>query len=1087
MNECCPARVFVSTNSPVNPTHHITVVSQPLPFTNEAQVRNEQQQTVTGQDNGQQTADSTQQTAHSTQLDQNTITIFCQKPTVAKQATKQASQSSPFRSFLIFMPSTKVLDITAYPQDATAAAMTATQTTGPTLLPTPVASIVSLISKSTSVSIRLGTIVGATLLDTARSGSLAGLEISRAAVEGIVRRGSHGVVVRRGREAAELEGWAEKGMSTFNTSISLAELIISTAFELGQTTLSSISGIVETSILTVDSIFGSTETSRAINEIVKLVRQEFKDSSEHDGEVGMKDIAAGLTCFAILQYRTRIRLEEDSGRLMWDVVIDAIPTQIVKAEATSSQQNSDIPPTGNNILPPVVFDNFPANAEISISTTSTTTNVTTIEVVGTNPPDFTPPPGAVVLSESSHHDGRQRYKIVYETVTRSEQSKRLKREDGGEVETLGEDIEMVDAEPRVFEIEEPQKQDRSHKSHRHKHEKYDKHAERRKRRELKTNESRPSGSDTDRPRPVPKKTRIDTAIEKTSANQHKKRSTSTPATDKKIKEKDRKQREKEVPQEKERERSARDNHRDLKSSLRRALSPPVNCAGGTKDKKHASSTPRTPRSRRPSITSTSRPPSPPGYDRRSSYHRRESFSSTTSHHDTHHGVPNLQSPQREAPALSRSASIMSLTSYADEEHHTSTKHGYAPSIYTLHTSHSTASLQMLSYQPPTSEDPGPCYPSDFHIIHNMRKYITFAAASYGAQFMKLIFGSNFHAIPMPEVEHHYEHLAFSHHTSLPVDTILLSSHYDPSGGFDSAGHTGTGRPLVHFVCVDHEARAIVVTCRGTLGLEDALVDLTCEYTTITLRGQSYRVHKGMFNSAILLLHSKLLHNLASALNQYPNYGLVLTGHSLGGGVAALVSILISAPHETRGFVTSHPDLPADRPVHCYAYGSPAIVCEALRKSIRGLVTSIVNGNDVVPSLSIGVVRDFHSVAVSFREDNSGVLAEVRRRIIRGLWGARNNEEEWNWEVAVLKTLRASMRAEKLVPPGEVWRVMAEDTIAKSEVAGGKKGKKRVRAWVVEDVQGRFGELRFTRGCFGDHHPASYEEALEGLRRGVLEA
>jgi hypothetical protein len=111
------------------------------------------------------------------------------------------------------MPSTKVLDITAYPQDATAAAMTATQTTGPTLLPTPVASIVSLISKSTSVSIRLGTIVGATLLDTARSGSLAGLEISRAAVEGIVRRGSHGVVVRRGREAAELEGWAEKGVS----------------------------------------------------------------------------------------------------------------------------------------------------------------------------------------------------------------------------------------------------------------------------------------------------------------------------------------------------------------------------------------------------------------------------------------------------------------------------------------------------------------------------------------------------------------------------------------------------------------------------------------------------------------------------------------------------------------------------------------------------------------------------------------------------------------------------------------------------------------------------------------------------------
>ncbi|KAF8540043.1 hypothetical protein BDD12DRAFT_680543, partial [Trichophaea hybrida] len=562
-----------------------------------------------------------------------------------------------------------------------------TSATGPTLLPTSVASIISLLSKSTSVSIRLGTLVGATLLDTARTGTLASLEVSRAAVEGIVRRGSHGVVARGGREAAELEGWASKGMTAFNTSISLTELIISTAFELGQTTLSSISGIVETSVLTLDSIFGSTETSRAINEIVKLVREEFKDSSEHDGEVGIKDIVAGLTCFAILQYRTRAHLEEE-------------------------------------------------------------------------------------------------YTIVYETVTRN---------------------------------------------------------------------------------------------------------------------------------------------------------------------------------------------------------------------------------------------------------------------------------------------PGPYYPTAFHLLHNLRKYIRFAAASYGARFMRFLLGSQFLPLPTAEREHHLEHLAFSFHTSLPVDTILLSSHYDPSGGFDSAGHTGTGRPLVHFVCVDHEAAAIVVTCRGTLGLEDALIDLTCEYTSVTLRGHSYRVHKGMYNSATLLLRSRLLHNLATALAAYPSYGLVLTGHSLGGGVAALVSILISTPHQNGAFTTFHPALPQDRPIHCYAFGSPAIVCEPLRKATRGLVTTVVNGNDVVPSLSIGVVRDFHSVALSFREDTDGVLGEVRRRFLRGVFCASTtgkSEEEWNWEVAVLKTLRAGMRAEKLVPPGEVWRVVRE---------GG-----RVRAWVVEDVQGRFGEVRFGRGCFGDHSPGAYEEALEGL-------
>ena len=341
--------------------------------------------------------------------------------------------------------------------------------------------------------------------------------------------------------------------------------------------------------------------------------------------------------------------------------------------------------------------------------------------------------------------------------------------------------------------------------------------------------------------------------------------------------------------------------------------------------------------------------------------------------------------------------------------------------------------------------------------------------------MRLLLGSQF--LAPAERNHHLEHQAFSFHTSLPVDTILLSSHYDPSGGFDSAGHTGTGRPLVHFMCVDHEAAAIVVTCRGTLGLEDLLTDLTCEYTTISIRGSNYRVHKGMYNSAALLLRSRLLGSLTTTLSTYPDYGLVLTGHSLGAGVAALVSILISSPDDSGAFTTAHDSLPQGRPIHCYAFGSPAIVCERLRKATRGLVTTVVNGNDVVPSLSIGVIRDFHSVALSFREDSGDVLAEIRRRFLSGLWCGNSTSEEWSWEVAVLKTLRAGMTAEKLVPPGEVWRVSATDPDAA--------GKKRVRAWVVEDVENRFGEVTFAKRCFGDHSPGAYEETLEALRRGVV--
>lgn len=86
---------------------------------------------------------------------------------------------------------------------------------GPTLLPGPVASLVSLFSRSTTVSIRLGSLIGETALDAARIGTLTGLELGRAAVEGILTRAGRDVNSRCGVDRREeyVEGWTEKGVS----------------------------------------------------------------------------------------------------------------------------------------------------------------------------------------------------------------------------------------------------------------------------------------------------------------------------------------------------------------------------------------------------------------------------------------------------------------------------------------------------------------------------------------------------------------------------------------------------------------------------------------------------------------------------------------------------------------------------------------------------------------------------------------------------------------------------------------------------------------------------------------------------------
>lgn len=78
-------------------------------------------------------------------------------------------------------------------------------TSGTTLLPRPVASLVSLLTQSTSLSLRVGTFFGGVALDGARATTLTGLELGRALVEGILTRAGRDVAIRSGDEHGRIE------------------------------------------------------------------------------------------------------------------------------------------------------------------------------------------------------------------------------------------------------------------------------------------------------------------------------------------------------------------------------------------------------------------------------------------------------------------------------------------------------------------------------------------------------------------------------------------------------------------------------------------------------------------------------------------------------------------------------------------------------------------------------------------------------------------------------------------------------------------------------------------------------------------
>ncbi|KAJ2785324.1 hypothetical protein GGI15_001975 [Coemansia interrupta] len=214
--------------------------------------------------------------------------------------------------------------------------------------------------------------------------------------------------------------------------------------------------------------------------------------------------------------------------------------------------------------------------------------------------------------------------------------------------------------------------------------------------------------------------------------------------------------------------------------------------------------------------------------------------------------------------------------------------------------------------------------------------------------------------------------------------------------------------LVHYIAVDHSTRSVVLACRGTLGISDLFVDMICEYETIQLSGhqasrmpgQEFRVHSGMWHSALMLanMSSEVFKEVAEALRLYPEYGLVLTGHSLGGGVASLLTLLWSQPlfdHQVqskpctpgsavgspRRFVTTESfGLVSPRPIHCFSFGSPCSTNAALSYYCRGLVTSVANTDDFATYLSVGAFVDIMNISAVLSRER-GVTEKIVRRFV----------------------------------------------------------------------------------------------------------
>ncbi|XP_072164751.1 diacylglycerol lipase-alpha-like [Diadema setosum] len=147
-----------------------------------------------------------------------------------------------------------------------------------------------------------------------------------------------------------------------------------------------------------------------------------------------------------------------------------------------------------------------------------------------------------------------------------------------------------------------------------------------------------------------------------------------------------------------------------------------------------------------------------------------------------------------------------------------------------------------------------------------------------------------------------------------------------------------------FVALDHDRRRVVVSIRGTLSVADIVTDLSADTSPIHTEDGSmaYKGHKGMVETANYirrrLIEDKLLHQAFTAMEGTSEYELILVGHSLGAGTAAILGIMLRPRYPT---------------LKVYAYSPPGgLLCKEASEYAAEFVTSLIVGKDVVARIGL---------------------------------------------------------------------------------------------------------------------------------------
>ncbi|XP_026465455.1 sn1-specific diacylglycerol lipase beta-like [Ctenocephalides felis] len=193
------------------------------------------------------------------------------------------------------------------------------------------------------------------------------------------------------------------------------------------------------------------------------------------------------------------------------------------------------------------------------------------------------------------------------------------------------------------------------------------------------------------------------------------------------------------------------------------------------------------------------------------------------------------------------------------------------------------------------------------------------------------------------------------------------------------------------VLLDHKTRSVVVAVRGSISLRDVITDLVAGAESFTAQGlpPDSMAHRGMAMGAEYIngrLRDRKI--LDKAFQLYPEYGLVLTGHSLGAGVAVLLALKLRP---------RYPD------VKVYAFSTPAgLLSREAAKCTENFVFTVGVGDDFVMRLGVDSIENLRTCVL---ETLRACKLPKYRIVLNGLgyamFGVPSRDLETTWRDDVI--------------------------------------------------------------------------------------